>query len=240
MRLAIMQPYFFPYFGYWQLINAVDRFVFYDDVQYMRRSHMTRNKMLLHSKPHSFSLPVKKAPQKALIREVYLDMKKYDKWKDKFLQSLYHAYGKAPYFQQVYPLIEGVLNTPSPELHIFLKLCIREVMQYLSIATKTTSSTDIAYDRQATAEEKIISICKQCKADTYINPIGGMDLYQPSVFEQEGIKLYFLQSETRPYPQFDLSFRSHLSIIDMLMFLSKEEVRHRLKDFQLIENEKEF
>lgn len=240
MRLAIMQPYFFPYIGYWQLIHAVDQFVFYDDVQYMRRSYMTRNKILLHSKPHSFTLPVQKAGQKALIREVYIDTKEFDQWRDKFLQSLYHAYGKAPYFKQVYPLIEGLLNSPTPKLHSFLKLCIREVMKYLKITTKTVSSNDINYDRRGTAEEKIISICKQCKADTYINPIGGRELYQNSIFEEQGIKLNFLHTEPRPYPQFDLSFRSHLSIIDMLMFLSKEEVADQLNDFQLIENEEGF
>jgi hypothetical protein len=238
MSIAIMQPYIFPYLSYWQLLQAADHFVFFDDVQFKSRSFMKRNKILLNGKVHQFSIPVKNTSREALINEVELHPQKFSKWRDKFLTTLQHAYTSADYFENAYSVVNDSLQRPHERISPLLCTSIKSVADYLGLKPAFHNSSSIDYERKGSGQDKILSICHQLGQNVYINPIGGLDYYDNQRFKDEGVELFFIQSEFRPYSQFDLSFQSHLSIIDMMMFLSPNEIRTRLTEYELIKNDK--
>lgn len=226
-----MQPYIFPYIGYFQLINAVDKFVIFDDVSYINKGWINRNNILVNGSPHLFTLPLKKSSQNKLIKETELSDDR--NWNEKFLKTLQAAYSKAPNFSEVYELVEGVVNSGITNLSDFLKNCLLEVMNYLEINTEIVGSSSIYNNKELKAQERMIDICKQEKADGYINPIGGMDLYDKSDFKENGIELSFLQTGNIKYKQFSGEFIPNLSIIDVMMFNSREECRGLLSNYSL-------
>lgn len=124
MKLAIMQPYFLPYIGYFQLINAVDTFVLLDDVNYINKGWINRNQLLLNGKAHLFTLPLQKASQNKLINQ--LELSNETKWKDKLLKTIETAYKKAPQFHLVFPLISQILQYPESNLSLFIHHSIQK------------------------------------------------------------------------------------------------------------------
>lgn len=232
MRLAIMQPYFFPYIGYFQLINAVDKFVIYDDVNFIKKGWINRNNILLNGQPHTFSVPLEKISQNKKINEINLAQD--EKWRRKTLQTFQHAYKKAPNFQSVAPLIEEIINYETQELSSFLLHSIQRISQFLSLNSDIIPSS-VRYDNaNLSGADRIIDICVQEKTECYVNAIGGKDLYDPPVFESKGIELKFLKTREFDYKQFDYAFTSHLSIIDNMMFQSLDELRQLLNHFELV------
>ena len=230
--VAVMQPYLFPYIGYFQLIHAVDIFVFFDDVQYIRRGWINRNRIMVNGQPQWFSFPVKKVPQQTKILDVQLS---FDiRWKEKFLKTIKLQYCKAPYFQQIYPLIQQIVEFPDNRLVDFIIHQFEVIFQYLGIFYQWKRSSELLYNREADAQGKILSICKLLNAKTYINPIGGQKLYNKKVFKSAGIQLFFLESQLTPYSQNAKTFYPGLSIIDVLMWNSVENIHKMLKDYVLI------
>ncbi|WP_031428571.1 WbqC family protein [Flavimarina sp. Hel_I_48] len=234
MKIAVMQPYIFPYVGYFQLIQAVDTFVFFDDVQFKRRSYITRNSILINDKANTFSIPVQKANRDANINEIALHEETFNSWAEKFLKSLHHAYAKAPYFESVFKLIQGVFKEGSADIASLTKRSIQKTCQYLNLKTEFKSSASIPYEKSGDGQDKILSICGFLEANTYINAINGRDLYNSEAFEKKGTNLLFLEPNVAKYEQFSANFTSHLSIIDMMMFLSPQEIAAHLKQYQLI------
>ncbi len=231
MKLGIMQPYFFPYIGYWQLLNAVDTYVVYDDVNYIKGGWINRNRILINGQPQFITVPIKKASSYSLINE--LEINRTTKFPDKQLKTLDMSYKKAPFFDDVMPMLEGVLNFDSQNLASFLYNSIAVVCDYLGIQTKLILSSDLDKDNSLKGKDKVLEICKLLHADQYYNAIGGQELYDKDEFLANGISLRFLETGNTIYTQFDNEYISHLSIIDMMMHVSKDKVQDNLKQFSL-------
>jgi len=232
MKVGIMQPYFFPYIGYWQLISVVDKYVIYDDVNYINKSWINRNFILINGEAIRINLFLKGASQNKKINEIeILDDKFY---KDKFLKTIKNSYNKAPYFSEVFPIIQKIIYNKEKKLSLYLKYLIEEICSYLLIDTELLLSSELNKNNQLKGQEKILEICRVIGADTYYNAIGGQDLYSYEEFEKRNIRLRFLKSESIEYKQFNNKFIGNLSIIDIMMFNSVEKIREFLKQYHLI------
>jgi hypothetical protein len=232
MTIAIMQPYIFPYIGYFQLINAVDKFIIYDDVNYINKGWINRNNILVSGQTHLFTIPLKDASQNKLINEV--ELSKNDPWQKKFLKTVQQSYQKAPYFQKVFVLIEEIVNLDVQTVYELTLNALIKTSAFMEIKTEIVPSSSIYNNTNLKGPERILDICKQENASHYINPIGGMELYDKSKFEKEGIRLDFIKSVSSPYIQFKNAFVPWLSVIDVLMFNSPDEIRQQLEAYELI------
>ena len=234
MKLAIMQPYFFPYIGYFQLIQCVDKFVVYDDVNYIKKGWINRNRILVNGVPTLITIPVKNASQNRLINETALASDRG--WIPKFLKTLEQAYKKAPFFPAVFPNIEAILQADYANIAELNVATIRFVCSYLGLQTTLVSNSGGYANKHLKGQHRILDICLHESATTYINPIGGMELYDHALFEQHQVTLYFIKPAPTPYSQFGNEFQANLSMLDCLMFLDKTELTAKLNDFQLISN----
>jgi len=232
--VAIMQPYIFPYLGYFQLINAVDEFVFYDDVNFIKRGWINRNKILNNGSNKLISVPCSHTSQNKFINEINVDFD--NKQYKKILPTIFHSYSKAPYFDLIYPLIVDTFeNTKSSTIADLAIDSILNTLKYLGIVKKTKlSSKQFDSNRGLEKSLRLIDITKNLKGKTYVNAIGGMDLYEKKDFEKFGVELRFLKPNIKPYKQFSNKFEPGLSMIDTLMFNSKESCVEMLSDFELL------
>lgn len=233
MKLAIMQPYFMPYIGYFQLINAVDTFVIYDNIQYSKRGWINRNRILVNGKDEFITLPLKKdsdylnVVDRQLSDNAALELKK-------IVRKVENSYRKAPYFETGFPLIQEIVENKERNLFKFLVQSLQVVLKELNIKTKLIISSEIDIDHNLKGQEKVLALCQALKATAYINPIGGVELYKKEQFNTKGIDLFFLKTNQLTYAQFDYQFISFLSIIDVMMFNSREEIHNYLNLYTLI------
>lgn len=230
--VAIMQPYFLPYLGYFQLIAAVDKFIVLDDVNFIQRGWINRNRMLMNGAPHLFTLPLRGASQNRLICD--LELVADAVWREKLLRSLRQAYGRAPYYAQVSGMLDDMLHLPSLRLDLFLLNSLQLVMRYLALDTAVVPTSRLYGNAGLSGEQRIIDICQREGASDYINPIGGVSLYQRAHFEQHGIALHFLRSRAVSYPQGKNQHISGLSIVDVLMYNAPSTVQQLLKEKDLL------
>jgi hypothetical protein len=233
MKLAIMQPYFFPYIGYFQLINSVDKFIIYDNIQYTKKGWINRNRILVNKKDQLITLPLKKDSDYLNIVERELS----ESWeidKNKILNVIKSSYNKAPYFQDTFKLISKCLNNPETNLFKFIYDNIISINNYLEIKTPIVISSTIDIDHTLKSQDKVLSLCKSQNADIYINSIGGTELYDKEIFKNNNIKLNFLKSNSIQYKQFNNEFIPWLSIIDVMMFNSKQQIKEYLNNYTLI------
>jgi hypothetical protein len=229
MITAVMQPYLFPYIGYYQLVLSSDFFVFYDDVNYIKRGYVNRNNILLDGVAHRFTLPVPSASQNTLICNL-----KFSDEVRKIIETINHAYKKAPYFSDVMPIIEEVLTQKDRDITSVCIAGIELVFDYLSIdSPKLLRSTDIAYNRNKSAAEKLIAITKELSCSEYVNSPGGRELYGKNYFLSENVTLHFIEPKIEEYLQGDSEFIPYLSIIDVLMWCSKKEAIRLLNLYRL-------
>lgn len=234
MKVAVMQPYFFPYLGYYQLIAAVDRFVVWDDVQYIQRGWVNRNRILLNGEPTYINLPVEKASQSAYINE--RNVADLTAAAPKLLGQLHSAYRKAPHYQATKQLVEAVLALPEKNLGRFLYQSLKLVCQYLEISTELVLSSELEKeDSGLSGSERVIALAKANQATMYVNAIGGRELYAAEDFESSGIALRFIAMDEINYSQMQPSFVPYLSMIDVLMFNSKDQIQEMLTKYQLQE-----
>jgi len=229
MKLAIMQPYFFPYIGYWQLISAVDTFVIYDDVNFIKQGWINRNNIIGNDSDQLISLQLIGASSFKLINSVMVGNKS-----PKILKTIEQTYKKSPYFEEVFPLIQEVLQNKEENLAQFLTLSIKKICAYLDIKTNILVSSELQKNNDLKGQSKILNICDVLHAKQYINAIGGQELYQKETFSQQNIELLFIKNKAIDYQQFQSPFRPNLSIIDVLMFNDKEQVKRYLIEFELI------
>lgn len=230
--IAIMQPYFLPYIGYFQLMAAVDKFVVLDDVNYINRGWINRNRLLLNGVAHTFTVPLRGASQNKLICEIELDDDQG--WREKLLRTIRQAYVRAPCYAQAYPLMENLINYPANRLDEFLLNSLREVVCYLSLEVEILSSSRIYKNAHLKGQERILDICRQEYAGIYINPIGGVDLYDRASFSKQDLSLYFLRSRPVSYSQGKGEHVPWLSILDVLMFNEPSAVRRLLTERDLV------
>jgi len=233
MKLAIMQPYFMPYIGYFQLINSVDRFVIYDNIQYTKKGWINRNRILINGKDQLITLPLKKDSDYLDVVERELS-ESWEKDKNKMLNVIKSSYNKAPYFQEIFELVSKCLNNPEVNLFRFIYDSIVLINGYLEIKTHIITSSTIDINHTLKSQDKVVSLCKEQNANVYINSIGGIELYDKEIFKQNGIELNFIKSNPIQYKQFNNEFIPWLSIIDVLMFNSKEEIKKYLTNYTLI------
>lgn len=232
MRVSIMQPYFFPYIGYFQLIANADVFVIYDDVNFIKKGWINRNNILVNNMPYLFSMPLQNVSQNKLINEILIS--DIDKWKTDLLKTISFSYKKAPFYQNVYPLIDKIISFDELNLALYIQNSIQNLCAYLKINTKLIMSSEIDKNNNLNGEDRIIDICLQLGANQYVNAIGGKDLYDSAHFSEKNIKLQFIKSEKIEYKQFKNEFIPWLSIIDVLMFNSVSDVKQILNQYELI------
>ncbi len=236
MKLGIMQPYFMPYIGYWQMMNVVDKYVIYDDVNYKKGSWSNRNRILMKGKEEGWayiSLPLNKASQNKKYNETFISDDK--KMIEKLLKSIYSSYCKAPFFKAVFNIVEDILYNDEKQLARFLKYSFEKVNKYIGIETELIMSSDIKKNNELKLEKKIIHICEVMKADQYYSAMGGWDLYSKEEFAEHGIEFIFLKAkDTIQYKQFDNQFVPWLSIIDVMMFNSVDEIQKMLNEYELL------
>lgn len=215
MKVAIMQPYFLPYIGYFQLIAAVDRFVVYDRIKYTKKGWINRNRLLVDGHDAIFSLPLKAASDGLDIIERQL-APNFDR--RKLLNQFAGAYRRAPQFDRTYVLLERIVDHRAGNLFDYISHSLKEVCAHLDIRTPLIVSSSLDFDNTLRGEEKVLAICAALGADYYLNPIGGTELYDRAEFAAKGVQLQFLKTHSFEYPQFGAAFTSWLSIIDVLMF----------------------
>lgn len=233
MKIGIMQPYFFPYIGYWQLINAVDKYVIYDDVNFIKGGWINRNRILMNGEAKLINLKMNGASPNKLINEIELanDIV-YNK---KLLKTIESCYKKAPYFEKAFPIIEDIINNSERNLSKNLEYLIKKICIYLSINTEIVLSSNIEKNTELKGQDKVIEICRILGGDEYYNAIGGIELYSHNDFMNAKLKLKFLKNNTIEYKQFNNDFIENLSIIDLMMFNSVEDIKNKLEMYELIE-----
>ena len=233
MKIAIMQPYFFPYIGYFQLINSVDKFIIYDNVQYTRKGWINRNRILNGNNDKVLTLPLKKAHQIDLINSRHL-ADSWEKDKIEMLKLIENSYIKSPNFKTIFPIITSCLESPNNNLIDFILDSLHLLLSYLRINTEIIKSSDVNIDHTLKSQDKIIAICEKLNATTYINAEGGQKLYNIDDFNNKGIKLKFIKSLPIKYKQFKNEFIPWLSIIDVLMFNKRQDIIPYLNKYTLI------
>lgn len=215
MRLSIMQPYFLPYIGYFQLIAASDLFILYDNIKYTKKGWINRNRILQNGRDNLFSLPLRKDSDFLDIgeREIH---ENFDR--SKLLNQFKGAYAHAPYFTKTFPLLEQIIHYEDRNLFRFIHHSLIKTCEHLGISTEVRMSSHIEIDHNLKNQDKVLALCKALKADIYINAIGGVDIYSKDEFEINGINLKFIKSKPFEYKQLSKDFVPWLSIIDVMMF----------------------
>ena len=226
MKLAIMQPYFFPYIGYFQLVAAVDRFVFYDDVNYMVGGWINRNRLILSGQVGWLTLPLRGASPHRRINEVEAQLDPTRR--RKLLSSVAQSYRKAPHFEQVHALFAGIVQSDDPSLSALARQSVVAVARYLGFSTEFVVSSGRYGNEFLRGTERVLDICRREGATEYHNLPGGKSLYSAAAFADAGIELRFVEPNLSEYRQFDLAFTPGLSIIDVLMFNDRAKSRRLL------------
>lgn len=227
-----MQPYAFPYIGYFNLLEASDKIVFYDDVNYIKRGWINRNRILLNGTDYLFTIPVHKASQNKLIKEI--EPKIDDKFLNKFYSQIETAYKKAPFYNETIKIIEQVINRKHQNIADLAIESIVSVYKYLGRDIAWVKSSECSPDtKHLDKADRLITIAKDMGCEHYINALGGKELYNKNYFQNKGVKLSFLQPKDIYYRQFGSDFVPNLSIIDVLMFNSSEKVIKMFNEYEL-------
>jgi hypothetical protein len=237
MRIAIMQPYYLPYIGYFQLMSAVDVFVVYDNIQFTKKGWFHRNRILYQGKDRMFSIPISKGSTSLDVRDRTISGL-FIKQRGKYMEWIRQSYGNAPFFKEVYPIVMDCFYFErSHNLFDFIFNSLGIMKDFLNIKCSMVVSSTLPIDHSKKSQEKVISICRHTKTDLYINPIGGLGLYSSEKFKESGVDLRFLKTKNLTYKQFSETFVPNLSILDVLMFNSKEQMAILLNDFDLFSKE---
>ena len=227
-----MQPYFFPYIGYWQLASAVDTFVVFDDVNYKVRGWIHRNRILVNGEVQYFGLRIRHASQNRLINQTQLAMANGDF--EHLLHTLERAYSSARHFRQVQPELKDVLRSTTPDLTQFLVCHLRHFFGLLGIRARIVRASEMPNPSGHRAQQRILDICELLGATTYINAPGGVGLYEPGAFAARNVDLRFVSSRVGRYEQFVPEFVPNLSIIDVLMHNGFRRTREMIMDYELV------
>ena len=230
MKLGVMQPYLFPYIGYFQLIREVDAFVIYDDVNYINGGWINRNYILANGKKSLITLPLKGASHTKHINQLEVG------GPHKILKTLRHSYCKAPYFAYVFPIIEKIIEQTETNLASFLDFQLHCICDYIGLSPNWHISSMLGKDNSLRGQEKILAICEELGSTHYINASGGKELYQQQAFLKRGLQLSFILPKPVSYRQFGSGFTPGLSIIDVMMFNSQEEITRLLEEYDLCKN----
>lgn len=231
--VGIMQPYIFPYIGYFQLVNAVDLFVFYDDVQFIKRGWINRNKILVKGQEKLITFPCIRASPTKRIKDVEIDLG--NRGFQKLHKTISESYQKAPFFEDVFPIVQKIFDSECTNIGELASESVILCANYLELKTKFSfSSHKYADSKKMKRADRLIHITRSEGSNRYINAIGGQELYDKEYFRANGINLSFLNPKIDEYVQYGGDFVPGLSIIDVLMFNSKSRVKEMLSNYNLI------
>lgn len=235
MKLGIMQPYFFPYIGYFQLINFADQWIVFDDAQYIRHGWINRNRILHPQKGWQYiTVPLLKHQHKDPIKNIYINTQ--EKWEQKIIGQLVR-YKKAPYYKETVSLVKECFENKAQTITELNVKSLSLVCNYLNINFnyKVSSLSDFDYSHVYDAGDWAWTISSQMRASEYINPVGGLNLFDKNKFLNSGIKISFLEclNNEIKYSQIISNFEANLSIIDILMFCSVEEIKQLLSCYEV-------
>ncbi len=232
--VSMMQPYLFPYLGYFQLIALSDVFVLGDDLQYVKGSWMNRNRVLVDGQPKLITFPLRKGHQTEQIRERWL-CDDFVREAEALMKMLERCYAKAPQRDTVLPLVRSILAYPERNLALFTENALRRICAYMDIRTPIYRGSSLGLPAKMDMQDRVIQIVHRMDGELYLNPIGGIELYCPARFRADGLLLRFLRMDDLTYPQFKHPFVPSLSIIDVLMFNSREQLKDLLLRFSVVE-----
>lgn len=232
MTLTGMQPYFFPYIGYFQLMKASDIFMMGDDFNYIKEGWSNRNRILVHHQPAFIHLSLEKASPFKTYQEITI--KKDPRKLRRLLITIEQSYSKAKEFNNAFGIVSEILACEETNLALYIFNSFRIICEYLEMDVRLILSSTYGIDSQTDRSDKVIALCNSVGATTFVNPIGGMALYSKDYFNKKGIELLFLKSRSVEYKQFGTGFIPWLSIIDVMMFNSKEEINDLLDQYDLI------
>ena len=236
MKLGIMQPYFLPYLGYISLIKNTDEFILFDTVQFIRHGWIERNRILKQTGGWQYiQIPLEKKQMSTVIKEVRINNK--EKWKDKILAQLQHYKKIAPYYYKTIKILKTVFEKEYDSITELNKTLLEEICKYLEIETPIFifSEMNLKIGEVNAPDEWALEICKAIgNVSEYWNPPGGLEFFNKTKYEKENIKIYFQKINLHNYDQRRESFEKGLSIIDVLMFNSPEEINKMLDDYELL------
>ena len=232
MTVAIMQPYLFPYIGYFQLIASCDHFVVYDDVQFIKSGWINRNRLLSGGAPVYFNFRLKGSSTYDKINEKQFTDLERDRMK--FLKSLQSMYGRAPHFAETYELVRDAVENEERNVSRYVTRTLEKVCACLGLGAQFHVSSQMNIPEGIHAQDRVLWINESLKADRYVNVEAGRALYSAEVFAQHGIELKFLHPCIREYRQFKGEFVPGLSIIDVMMFNDTDTIREMLKEAELV------
>ncbi len=231
--VAIMQPYLFPYLGYFQLIREADVFVFYDDVDFITRGWINRNKILINDEADIFTIPCSNTSQNEKINDVLIS----NHWRrGKLLKKIRLTYSNAAQFDAAFPTVETVIEEAGDQISVFAANSVQQVAKYLNLDVDFYRSSNLPVDQSLGRAERLIELTKHFGASTYVNMEGGKDLYDKTTFADRGITLHFLSPNLPEYEQYtaeDGTFHAGLSIIDVMMNVETSRIREMLDTYQL-------
>lgn len=227
-----MQPYFFPYIGYWQLIHAVDRFVIYDDVNYITRGWINRNRILNFGNSIYITAPLQHASPNKLICDTSLQHTSF--WRTKLVRMVENTYRKAPFFNECFPIIKSLINHDAINLSDYLAQQLKMLSEHMGVKTEFVLTSRSYKNEDLSGQERVIDICRREGATAIVNPQGGQALYDRTAFEQSGLDLKFLIPSNIAYKQFGSVQVPWLSIIDVMMFNSPSQLHALLNQYKLI------
>lgn len=224
IRLAAMQPYVFPYLGYFQLIAEVDTFVFLDNVNYIKGGWINRNQIVVNQKPHFFTIPCEKISQHKKINQIVLAFT--EKEQQRFLKTIEQAYRKAPFFEQIYPELCYWAKKDHSNIAEMASDSVRWSCNYLGIIRTFETGGALQGDSDFNGPtERMLNLCAICKSNVYVNMAGGAHLYDSHEFQKKGVQLQFIQPDLKPYSKgSNLPYFPGMSILDAMMYLNKEKV----------------
>jgi len=235
MKAGIMQPYFLPYIGYISLIKHTDKFILLDEVQFIRHGWIERNRILKPNEGWQYiQVPLQKHHQVDLIKNI--EINNDTEWEKKILAQIEHYKKKAPYYRQTFDLLQNIFSKKYTSIVELNKYSLQSVCEYLSIKTEIQvfSEMNLSIEPVLEADDWALNISKALNADEYINPPGGVSIFNKEKYEKANIALKFLKIEMKEYLQKSYpTFEPGLSILDVLMFNSVEEVNDLLDRYEL-------
>lgn len=230
--LAVMQPYFLPYLGYWQLLHSVDRFVIYDDVNYIKGGWINRNRILIAGEAKHITVPLLGASSYKKIREI--ELAPVAAWADKMIRTVELNYRRTPYFHDVFPVLVDIILCPARNLADYLRHQLTILANYMNITTDIVLTSSVYKNHSLSGQDRVLDICRREGATDYINAIGGKALYDGARFSSFGVDLFFISPELNSYNQTVPGFIPGLSIMDLLMELGPAQVHDHLNAYRLI------
>ena len=232
--LAVMQPYLFPYIGYFNLLSCCSEFILYDDVNYIKQGWINRNRILSANGEITFSVPLSNQSSNSLINEV--KVLNFERFKKKFEIKIEQCYAKSKYFESGMIYVDEVLGSNFSSIGELASNSIKVAVKKLGInCVLYNSSKDFPNTKGMGRSQRLISMANDTRCSSYVNTMSGSFLYNRECFLNHGVELKFLKPKILPYKQFNSKeFVAGLSVIDMMMNLSVDEIRAHLNSYELV------